>query len=162
MIFRVVPLLAASILAGTSLSLAQGSRPWVDPPANLSAPTEKPRNDESSKPAPVASPPKAEVKAEPAKAEAPSEKTEPKQAVKEAPAPKRKHAVAKPARPKVAARAQARSRVAQQRIAPGQRADGLEVMQMQTLQFPDGRTVTVLTRPGEAPNPAAAFRDGWR
>ena len=31
----------------------------------------------------------------------------------------------------------------------------------QTL-LPDGRTMTVLTRPGEAPNPWAGARDAWR
>jgi hypothetical protein len=70
----------------------------------------------------------------------------------------------KPAPAKVATKRapKPQPRLAQRRNAPEGRQDGLVVMQMQTLQFPDGRTMTVLTRPGEAPNPWAGARDAWR
>ncbi len=186
---RAVRIVAASLFgltAGTSLAFAETKRPWVDPPADLTAPAasrEKPHVDEPApaalKAAPVAAKaaPEAEVvkpkrdadvakansetKPEPVKVEAPVETGQVAEREK-AEAPKAR--ASKPARAKVVTKRAPKSqpRVAQRRNAPEGRQDGLVVMQMQTLQFPDGRTMTVLTRPGEAPNPWAGARDAWR
>ena len=105
---------------------------------------------------------KSPVKAE---ADAPKPKAE-REVAETRPVPraktKQKATASVATRTKVTARAPARSRVAQRRAVPGQRPDGLVVMRMQTLQFPDGRTVQVLSRPGQAPDPWGASRDAWR
>jgi hypothetical protein len=103
------------------------------------------------------------AKPEPVKVEAP--KPVPvREAAQTNQRPRPKKVVSAPApRPaKVAARPQPSPRVAQRRNGPAQRPDGLVVMRMQTLQFPDGRTMMVLTRPGEDATPWAGARDGSR
>jgi hypothetical protein len=172
---RAVRIVAASLFgltAGTSLALAQATRPWVDPPADLTAPAASPEKPRVEEPAPVAA--KAAPDAEVGKAKS---ETKPEAAKVESEAPAatgqvaeskeadaRKAPASKPARAKVATKRapKPQPRVAQRRNAPEGRQDGLVVMQMQTLQFPDGRTMTVLTRPGEAPSPWAGARDAWR
>jgi outer membrane biosynthesis protein TonB len=176
----------AAVAAAASPAFAQTNRPWVDPPKELAAPAQKPAGADP-RPAPVAAtpadsdlgkekpaaaktePPKADpvkveaAKPEPVKVEAP--KPVPvREAAQTNQRPRPKKVVSAPApRPaKVAARPQPSPRVAQRRNGPAQRPDGLVVMRMQTLQFPDGRTMMVLTRPGEDATPWAGARDGSR
>ena len=184
MTIRAVGLIAASlaaVAAGASPALAQTNRPWVDPPADLAAPAQKPGGAEPRPASVAAKPDETEVakekpaaataepvkveaaKAEPVKVEAP--KPEPvREASETKPTPRVKKVVVAPApRPaKVTARPQPSRKVAQRRSAPAQRPDGLVVMRMQTLQLPDGRTMTVLTRPGEDSNPWPGAREGLR
>lgn len=134
--------------------LAQKKQPWVDPPAEIPAasPDTEAVEPDPGEPTPTAvtgSAPSTPSRQEAAaakraetKAAAPSRKA----AVARASEPARVRPTERPARKVAAAPAR---RVARAARAP-ERAGGLELMTLRTIEFEDGRRVTILTRPDAA------------
>lgn len=160
--------LVGSILSAATAS-AQGKRPWIDPPANVGAPSDPSPADR--KPTPVQPPSDKPA----ARSETPSTHSvesaapvAPERAAPAASAPRRVAAPAARSRPVSAARKSAAKRMAapvasrslttgrrqplrtatarsNSRAAPAERP--LELMTLQTIELPNGRRFNVLTRP---------------
>jgi hypothetical protein len=144
-------LAAAIFVAGPSVASAQGNRPWVDPPTTGGIPKAEapaPATPEAAqRPAPA--PAVASKPAASAEAEEPSRPA------------KKRLARAKPKT--IATQRVDRKRTVETRSSTNRRAvaderrydrmirDGggepLEVMNLRTIEFPDGRRIQVLTRP---------------
>jgi hypothetical protein len=160
--------LVAGGLAASSPSIAQATRPWVDPPAENGMPSSG--SSPSSSPAPAevkpatsALPPAAAKVEEADKPDMQqASETVDKPAAK--PAPKKTVAERKARKPAVEADGSARSSkkraVASSNGSSRQAArltreervrrgldSGLELMTLRTIEYPDGRRVQILTRP---------------
>jgi hypothetical protein len=162
------------LLAIGSTALAQTDRPWVDPPGEggaapqTSAPSPSQSAMPPAAPAPSTPSPAAESTAsKPVKA-APVDAREPPRESKRAETPIRKKATSvartrstpkvvrerpdrQTPRRAIAARSKPRVVTADRVGAGRQRLVGrpLEVMTLRTIEFPDGRRMNVLVRPGE-------------
>lgn len=166
-----------SLLALAPPAIAQAERLWIDPPADLGAPTTSPRPDKTSPPAPpdtqrsspdempppqiedaAAKPPEAAPRgpeeAAAANAEPSVEKSGAKPESVTLPRKTRQQAAPAAQRKKqVTVRATTRhaqtGRVNGQKFRTVQDAvnSGLVVMNLRTIELPDGRRVTVLVRP---------------
>ncbi len=146
--------LSLVLLGALTPVLAQKKQPWVDPPAEIPAasPDTEAVEPDPGEPTPAAvtgSAPSTPSRQEAAtakraetKAAAPSRKA----AVARASEPARVRPTERPARKVAAAPAR---RVARAARAP-ERAGGLELMTLRTIEFEDGRRVTILTRPDAA------------
>lgn len=166
-----------SLLAVGSTALAQTERLWIDPPADLGAPASSPRPDKANPPAPpdtlrsnpsemppqqiedaAAKPPEAGPREPEQGAAANTESSVEKSgATSESVTISRKtrQQAASASRRKKQATIRATTRHAQTRRVNGQRFrtvqdavnSGLVVMNLRTIELPDGRRVTVLVRP---------------
>lgn len=144
---------ALGFAVGATAAQAQANRPWVDPPASAASPAEKVEPPQPAASAPAAGEAAAKKPAETSPA--------PKAATASRPAMKR--LAAKPRSPETAQKRVVDKRQVEvtrtgairpptaaarrERIIREGRAEGLELMTLRTIEFPDGRRVQVLTRP---------------
>ena len=165
------------LLAFGSAAFAQAERLWIDPPADLGARANPPRPDITSPPAPPdvlrsspseMPPPQVEDAAARPSETGPQEPEQPAAAIAEPTVEKNgatpesvtisrktKHQAASASQRKKQAAVRAAARHAQTKRASTQRFrtvqdavnSGLVVMNLRTIELPDGRRVTVLVRP---------------